>query len=99
MDDGTNDKQDDKHLPINDRHAHIIWFETTAGAGKIKAGVAWEALRAQFGAGAEAESLLMAYYDNMRMLHDRAQRKFFERYPLPVMLNAADFSSERKLYH
>ena len=99
MDDGKYDKKDDKYLPLNDRHAHIIWFETTAGTSKIKAGISWEALRARFGAGAEAESLLTAYHDNMRMLHDRAQRKFFERYPLPVMLNAADFVSERGACH
>ncbi|ARP87168.1 DUF1488 family protein [Bordetella genomosp. 9] len=76
---------------INDRAAHVIWFETSAGARKIKAGVSWEVLRARFGAGAEEESLLVAYRGNSRMLHALAQRKFLESHPLPVMLGQADF--------
>jgi hypothetical protein len=79
---------------INDRAAHVIWFETSAGPRKIKAGVSWEVLRARFGAGAEEESLLVAYRGNRRMLHALAQRKFFESHPLPVMLGQSDFPGE-----
>jgi hypothetical protein len=79
---------------INDRAAHVIWFETSAGARKIKAGVSWEVLRARFGAGAEEESLLIAYRGNSRMLHDLAQRKFLDSHPLPVLLNQTDFPGE-----
>jgi hypothetical protein len=80
---------------INDRAAHVIWFETSAGTRKIKAGVSWEVLRARFGASAEEESLLIAYRGNSRMLHALAERKFLDSHPLPVLLNPTDFPGER----
>jgi hypothetical protein len=76
---------------INDRAAHVVWFETSTGERTIKAGVSWEVLRARFGADAEEESLLIAYRGNSRMLHALAQRKFLESHPLPVLLSASDF--------
>ena len=79
---------------FNDRAAHVIWFETSAGARTIKAGVSWEVLRDRFGAGTDEEDLLIAYRGNSRMLHALAQRKFLESHPLPVMLGQGDFSSE-----
>ncbi|AOB30767.1 hypothetical protein AKI39_08775 [Bordetella sp. H567] len=79
---------------INDRAAHVIWFETLAGARKIKAGVSWEVLRDRFGASMDEEDLLIAYRGNSRMLHALAQRKFLESHPLPVMLGQSDFSRE-----
>jgi hypothetical protein len=80
---------------VNDRAAHVVWFETLAGERTIRAGVSWEVLRARFGAGIEEESLLIAYRGNSRMLHALAQRKFLESHPLPVMLSPADFPAER----
>lgn len=80
---------------INDRAAHVVWFETSTGQRTIKAGVSWEVLRARFGADAEEESLLVAYRGNSRMLHALAQRKFLESHPLPVMLSPSDFPDER----
>lgn len=80
---------------INDRAAHVVWFETSAGERTIKAGVSWEVLRARFGADAEEESLLIAYRGNSRMLHALAQRKFLESHPLPVLLSPSDFPAER----
>ena len=80
--------------PINDRAAHVIWFETSAGSRKIQAGVSWEVLRARFGAGTEEDSLLTAYRGNSRMLHALAQRKFLESHPLPVLLSQSDFPRE-----
>ncbi|CAM3706866.1 DUF1488 domain-containing protein [Bordetella sputigena] len=79
---------------INDRAAHVIWFETSAGARTIKAGVSWEVLRDRFGARMEEEDLLTAYRGNSRMLHALAQRKFLESHPVPVMLGQADFAGE-----
>ncbi|OZI23550.1 hypothetical protein CAL26_08900 [Bordetella genomosp. 9] len=79
---------------VNDRAAHVIWFETSAGARTIKAGVSWELLRDRFGAGMEEEDLLTAYRGNSRMLHALAQRKFLESHPVPVMLGQADFAGE-----
>ncbi|ANN66400.1 DUF1488 family protein [Bordetella bronchialis] len=79
---------------INDRAAHVIWFETSAGARRIKAGVSWEVLRARFGAGTDEEDLLIAYRGNSRMLHALAQRKFLDSHPLPVMLGQSDFPDE-----
>jgi len=76
---------------VNDSAAHVVWFETSAGERRIKAGVSWEVLRARFGAGVEEESLLVAYRGNSRMLHALAQRKFLDSHPLPVMLSPADF--------
>ncbi|WP_233235222.1 DUF1488 family protein [Bordetella sp. LUAb4] len=80
---------------VNDRSAHVIWFETASGARTIQAGVSWELLRARFGAGVEEASLLDAYHGNRRTLHALAERKFRESHPLPVLLSSSDFPSER----